>query len=148
MHLSIGRMRKIKVSLVWLCVAGPILAPGSEIRAEDDHLGLVEYEIACMPCHGVDARGKGPSADTLNQKPPDLTQIAKSNGGQFPVNAVAEVIDGRKLVAAHGSRVMPVWGNRYRVYAEPGESKALVERRARRRIEALVRYIQTLQDSR
>ena len=36
--------------------------------------------------------------------------LAKKNGGVFPVNAVYEVIDGRKSVNAHGTREMPIWG--------------------------------------
>jgi hypothetical protein len=49
--------------------------------------------------------------------PPDLTVLAKKNGGVFPVSRVYEVIDGRQAVAAHGPRDMPIWGNRYRLTA-------------------------------
>jgi hypothetical protein len=46
----------------------------------------------------------------LKATPPDLTVLAKNNGGVFPFSKVSEVIDGRKVVAAHGTREMPVWG--------------------------------------
>ena len=113
--------------------------------AEDEHQGVIEYEIACMPCHGLHGKGDGRQASGFNAQPSDLTRIAKSNGGKFPFDRVMAIIDGRELVAAHGQRAMPVWGNRYRVYVEPGETRTVVERRAKRRIRALTRYVQTLQ---
>ena len=30
-----------------------------------EHLGFVEFEIACTPCHGVEGRGDGPLASSL-----------------------------------------------------------------------------------
>ena len=68
----------------------------------DDHLGIVEYEISCMPCHGINGRGDGPKARTLVTPPADLTQIARSNGGAFPTKRIAEMIDGRSIVGTHG----------------------------------------------
>ena len=114
-------------------------------KAQDEHLGITEYELACMACHGVDGRGDGPLAKTLKARPADLTQISKANGGRFPSKKVAEMIDGRAAVAAHGSREMPVWGGRYRA-AESGDSPKMVEQRARAQIDALVKYLQTLQE--
>jgi hypothetical protein len=39
--------------------------------------------------------------------------LSKNNNGVFPLNAVYEVIDGRKSIKAHGTREMPIWGLRY-----------------------------------
>jgi hypothetical protein len=36
--------------------------------------------------------------------------LAKRNDGEFPIAAVNEIIDGRTLIAAHGTREMPIWG--------------------------------------
>jgi hypothetical protein len=47
---------------------------------------------------------------------------------------------------SHGSREMPVRGHRYRAATEPGDSPAAVERRARAQINALVRYLETIQE--
>lgn len=66
-----------------------------------------------MAGHGSAAKGDGPMADQLGTAPAGLTQLAKKNGGIFPINAVYEKIDGRQEVKAHGSREMPVWGYRY-----------------------------------
>ena len=85
------------------------------VLADDPHLGITEYEIACMPCHGVNGRGDGRLAKSLSKPPADLTQIAKSHEGKFPMQEVEEMIDGRAIVAAHGGRDMPVWGDRYRL---------------------------------
>jgi hypothetical protein len=60
----------------------------------------------------------------LKVPPPDLTVLAKKNNGVFPFNSVYEIIDGRKTVIAHGTRDMPIWGDRY----APEPSKALIPR--------------------
>ena len=66
-----------------------------------------------MACHGLDGNGKGPLSAELKSQPADLTILAKRNDGVFPVNAIYEVIDGRKAIKAHGTREMPIWGFRY-----------------------------------
>ena len=121
------------------------LAAARDAPARDLHLGVIEYELSCLPCHGLDGRGKGPQARTLARRPADLTQLAKSNNGRFPADRVAEMIDGRSSVAAHGPRAMPVWGERYRIRVDPGDTDAYVEKRAREQIEALVAYIRSIQ---
>ena len=52
----------------------------------------------------------GPMSRMLKTPPPNLTLLAKSNGGQFPFLRVLEMIDGRNMIEVHGSREMPVWG--------------------------------------
>lgn len=114
-------------------------------QSDDEHLGLTEYELACMPCHGVDGRGDGPLAKKLKTPPSDLTQLAKSNGGMLPNPRIKKFIDGRADVAAHGAREMPVWGDRYRLTGLPNETRRDAEQRTRARIDALVRYVKRLQ---
>lgn len=116
------------------------------VKAEDSHLGITEYELSCMPCHGLNGRGDGPRAKSLKSAPADLTRIAKSNGGVFPARKLAEIIDGRAIVSAHGQREMPVWGDRYRVQVEESERASAIDRRARAQISALVEYLRTLQE--
>lgn len=41
---------------------------------------------------------------------PDLTLLARNNGGRFPYNRVRNTIMGEDMFASHGSREMPVWG--------------------------------------
>jgi hypothetical protein len=58
----------------------------------------------------MDGRGDGPVASALGQRPPDLTQIARSHGGKFPFLETVAAIDGTREVRAHGVSEMPVWG--------------------------------------
>ncbi len=127
------------------CAALQFLNSGI-LWAQDEHLGITEYEIACMPCHGLEGRGDGPLGASLKVMPKDLTQIARNNNGIFPAGKVAAMIDGRATDAAHGFREMPVWGDRYRKVAEPGESTSTVDSRARMQIDALVRYLEEIQE--
>jgi mono/diheme cytochrome c family protein len=71
------------------------------------------YVEACASCHGMDGRGVGPVALSLATQPPDLTTMAARRGGEYPYDELASYIDGRKAVVAHGSREMPVWGERF-----------------------------------
>lgn len=64
----------------------------------------------CAACHGKDAKGNGPAATALNVAPADLTALAKKNGGKFPSDRVATVLNGQANLAAHGNKEMPVWG--------------------------------------
>ncbi len=72
--------------------------------------GAEMYRSYCASCHGLDMRGDGPAARSLKNGVPDLTQMAKKNRGKFPSERVAQMIVGESLVAAHGSKGMPVWG--------------------------------------
>lgn len=47
-------------------------------------------------------------ANVVNIPSPNLTLLAKNNGGVFPMLGVLQVIDGRSGVRAHGG-VMPLW---------------------------------------
>lgn len=80
--------------------------------AEKAASGKNEFRNSCALCHGADGKGGG-LADLLKTAPPDLTMLSKKNGGKFPADRVAAMIDGRELVKGHGDRDMPAWGNRY-----------------------------------
>jgi mono/diheme cytochrome c family protein len=72
--------------------------------------GQEMYESYCASCHGKGAMGDGPAAPALKVPPPNLTDVAKRNGGKFPDTHIAAVIRGEADMPAHGSREMPVWG--------------------------------------
>jgi hypothetical protein len=44
---------------------------------------------------------------------PDLTLIARRNGGTFPRDRIEKIIDGRYMLAVHGTRTMPIWGDTF-----------------------------------
>jgi len=65
----------------------------------------------CAACHGTRGAGEGPMGPALKTKVPDLTLIAKRNGGTFPTDLVQAVIAGEKSTGlSHGTREMPLWG--------------------------------------
>lgn len=110
-------------------------------------LGKQEYQENCAVCHGANGKGSGPYVELLQKRPPDMTQLTKSNGGVFPVNRVYETIEGAN-VPSHGSRDMPIWGMDYRIKAAeyfvdvPYDPEPYV----RARILTLLEYINRLQE--
>jgi mono/diheme cytochrome c family protein len=109
-------------------------------RAADGDLGARLYFNHCAACHGADGEGGGPVATTINLAMPNLRDVAMRNGGVFPAAAVTAYIDGRDMPASHGERQMPIWGDVFR-----GAEQGTAERTARRRIAALVDFIESLQ---
>jgi mono/diheme cytochrome c family protein len=93
----------------------------------------------CAVCHGKDAKDGGPAADALKKRPADLTQLSRKNGGKFPEIQVMTFITGDEVVAAHGSRDMPVWGQLFRSLSP--NSPELVRLRAAN----LMEYIKSFQ---
>ncbi|HET9063322.1 MAG TPA: c-type cytochrome [Candidatus Binatia bacterium] len=91
----------------------PALASGAPVASAVQQAGRDYYVEACASCHGMDGRGAGPVALSLATQPPDLTTMAARRGGEYPYDELASYIDGRKAVVAHGSREMPVWGERF-----------------------------------
>jgi mono/diheme cytochrome c family protein len=116
----------------------------------EENPGRNEFLRSCASCHGVSGKGDGPVAKSLRPRPSDLTKLSEANNGVFPVSRVHEVIDGRIERLVHGTRDMPVWGERYMEELISPESpnfvsKEWAEAMVRRRISALVEYISTLQ---
>ncbi len=109
--------------------------------------GMREYDVSCAVCHGMTGKGDGPYKSALTKVPTDLTQLTKHNAGTFPFDRVYESIDGRKAVGAHGTRDMPIWGQRYQLAAAeyyidvPYDPDVYV----RGRILALTEYVNRLQ---
>jgi mono/diheme cytochrome c family protein len=116
------------------------LAFGCSIANAAEPTGAALFATHCAVCHGDEAEGGGPAAAVMAIAVPNLRTLAKRNGGAFPADAVASYIDGREQRAAHGSRVMPIWGDFLRAEDAPG-----AERSVRSRIAALVAFIEQLQ---
>lgn len=100
------------------------------------------YSANCASCHGRYAEGDGPAAVDASRSVPDLRYLAARNSGVFPRDRVADVIDGREIVKAHGDRLMPVWGQ---VFAELDETNGSKEARAAAKVQALVDYLVEIQ---
>jgi mono/diheme cytochrome c family protein len=84
-----------------------VVIPVDKTQAFDGKQMYVNY---CAPCHGVDARGRGPVASALRTSPPDLTLLSKFNRGKFPDTHIVTVLQTGADVPSHGSVEMPVWG--------------------------------------
>jgi hypothetical protein len=112
-------------------------------------IGRIEFMSGCAQCHGIDGRGDGIIADYLTVEVPDLTTIQRDNDGVFPAGVLYEIIEGLDGIAAHGTRTMPAWGDRYssQAYMVLGWPHDLADRQAfiRSRILALVEHIADIQ---
>jgi mono/diheme cytochrome c family protein len=97
------------------------------------------FRTYCASCHGKDAKGGGPAASALKTAAPDLTTLAKGNGGKFPKELVAGVLSGQASPAAHGDPEMPVWGLMF-WRASHGHEKEVQQRIAK-----ISRYLESLQ---
>jgi mono/diheme cytochrome c family protein len=102
--------------------------------------GAYTYKTYCASCHGADGKGEGPLTDRLRFRPPDLTQIARKNGGTFPTERVHRIVDGRRPLKGHGGPEMPIWGDAFKS-ADTGYDDAQVKAK----IQAVVAYLRTIQ---
>jgi mono/diheme cytochrome c family protein len=96
------------------------------------------FRAYCASCHSSDAKGHGPAARALKGEVPDLTALARHNKGVFPVAQVRATIIGDDVMAAHGSREMPVWGPIFHQVEDDVD-------RGNVRLENLVKYLESIQ---
>lgn len=101
--------------------------------------GQEMYKTYCAVCHGTDGKGNGPAAEALKVPPTDLTVLTEKNGGKYPALKVAAVIRGEEVLAAHGSKEMPIWGHLF--WTMSGGHEAEVQQR----VANLNKYIESLQ---
>ena len=133
-------MRWVNLTLLAALVATAAAARSQERSSlPADDTGRVLFVQHCSACHGTSGRGDGPAADTFRTRPPDLTRLASRNGGVFAADRIHRVIDGRG-VTAHGTPEMPVWGEVFR------RKPNLDEDAVKARIEAIVRYLRSIQE--
>ena len=100
------------------------------------------HSLPSASCHGSNADGHGFVARALAQPPRDLRQLGEGNDTSLLVDRLVRVIDGRKLVTAHGEREMPVWGERFGDIQGEGTPR---EKGVRERINAIVAYLMSIQ---
>jgi nucleotide-binding universal stress UspA family protein/mono/diheme cytochrome c family protein len=137
-----GTTRSSMLSLIAVAVllaAGGCARARSDASADDYTSGAYLFRTFCASCHGVSGRGDGPIAGALRVPTPDLTVLAARSGDVFPRREVFESIDGRRAVGIHGPSGMPIWGDALR--QTQGQDEAII----RRRIDALVLHIESLQ---
>jgi mono/diheme cytochrome c family protein len=134
--------------IVLAVIAMVIMAPAQEPKKEIKRVpvkptsaesGQEMYKAYCAVCHGTEGKGNGPAADALKVPPPDLTALAGKNGGKYPAIKVSAIIRGEEVLAAHGSKDMPMWGQLF--WSMSGGHEAEVQQR----VANLNKYIESLQ---
>jgi mono/diheme cytochrome c family protein len=131
------------LGLLTVCVPALVVAQNTVIKQVPVRTTLTMegpdlYAEYCAVCHGKDGKGGGPAAAALKKEPADLTQLARKNGGKFDELHVQGVITGADVLAAHGSRDMPMWGS---VFASMTTNEGI----RRIRINALLKHVETMQ---
>jgi mono/diheme cytochrome c family protein len=106
--------------------------------------GELEFQTSCAVCHGVDARGQGIMSKHLSLPAANLRHLAQRHSGKFPFWEVYRVIEGRGVVPGHGSRDMPIWGDRFR--ADGGVDGKVAQARVAGRILSVVFFLEYIQE--
>jgi len=106
--------------------------------------GREDYQLACGGCHAADATGNGPTARKKGFDAPDLTGLARANGGNFPRERLRVMIDGRSGDRGHGYP-MPIWGDRFRALSGYKTGTPEAEAEGRARINGILDYLERVQ---
>ena len=115
------------------------LAAGNDVA--DGKRYFVKY---CASCHGINGDGHGPVASELSKPPTNLRLLGEKYGMPLPAARLASLVDGRSAVRAHGSREMPVWGEKLYQLGEGERGDTGVSEA----IGKIVAYLNTIQDRR
>lgn len=118
------------------------LSTGATSAEAAEYDGAELYALNCANCHGVYGEGNGAVMPDLSVVLLDLRYLAARNNGEFPMQFVLKIVDGREVRAAHGPSGMPVWGAEF----ERGEgTNAAAEARVTQKIQAIVDFIGSIQ---
>ena len=141
----------MRTTMCLIALSAGFAASTTMALAQAGGMGEYEYLNSCAACHGVSGKGDGPVTDFLSgATPSDLTVLQKNNGGVFPLLAVYDTIGGTAEASVHGSRDMPIWGNRFRQRLDTSDvpdsfSTLETELYVHARILALVEYLASIQ---
>jgi len=142
-HMFVAVLAGIMSSAVVTLAQQPVPAiknvPIQPTSATD---GKQMYTTYCAVCHGADGKGAGPAAKAMKVTPANLTQLNKKNGGAFPSNHVATVLQFGIENPAHGSAQMPIWGDLLRSLSANSQDPAPL---VHQRINNLTDYLKQIQ---
>jgi mono/diheme cytochrome c family protein len=131
-----------KILVLAALLSAPLVLQASDLNPFLDYNGDQLFQRFCASCHGPQGYGDGPVAPSLKVLIPDLTELTKRAGGRFPADRVHEIIDGRAVLTAHGTRPMPVWGYELEAQVPPDQSGRAV---AQGLIDRLVEHLRSIQ---
>jgi hypothetical protein len=117
--LYLNTPRRRATALIVALILSPAGAIAVHAQEFTDYSGKQLYMRFCAACHGASGTGDGVVAGSLRIIVPDLTRIARRQGGIFNEERVLRMIDGRTTIPPHGTREMPVWGQEFE-----GDSRA------------------------
>lgn len=138
----------MKPTLLAMAILTAGTGAGSATRATAQPLSEVVgadlYAYYCASCHGTEGKGNGPMAAYLTVKVPDLTTLARRNGGKFPLGEVVDMIDGTARPPGHGGP-MPVFSSVFTRELDPETDgiSAVIDQQGR--ILTLARFVGALQ---
>ena len=144
-HRTVSLSLIFSVTIIIFCASSITIAFATEL---DDLVmdGEKEFQENCAICHGNDAKGDGPYTIALTVKPSDLTKLLIENDGYFPFLETFMIIDGREMIRLHGTRLMPVWGDRYKEDTWSHVSPEYANTLARGRIFELLIFLYSIQE--
>ncbi len=125
---------------VWISIGAAVMllaaigTASAQMSARNDGRNL--YRQYCATCHGLDAKGGGPTAPSLKKTPTDLT-LMQEKGEKFPGERVQHAIEGTGEAGPHGTREMPVWGRAFRYTKGTPPPELAINR--------LVEYVESIQ---
>lgn len=146
MSARIENLCRLGTIAVGLALLASLLAAAEGRPPPDEESvarGRFLYRVYCLNCHGETGRGNGVSAPLLKIEPTDLTRLARGNDGEFPLDRVYRVIDGREEIRGHGSRRMPIWGLSF----QDLDNDVNQENDVREKILNVIDYLQSIQGS-
>ena len=114
-------------------------APEAEITT-----GRSDYQKFCVDCHGPEGKGDGPLADSLTQKPVDITKVAARHGGVFPKTSVMSHIYG--YTAGRSESPMPEFGDILEGRTVMYDTGDGIETPTPWRLVALTEYVEGMQE--
>jgi mono/diheme cytochrome c family protein len=146
------KSRRFSLAPVAVCTAlAMLVAPGRSqeqkpqvnvkklpVQQTGEIAGANLFRSYCATCHGRDGKGDGPAASALKTTPPDLTVLARNNGGKFPEDHLMHILSNESEYPVHGSKDMPVWGPIFRKMG-PDQNMGML------RAHNVVQYLRSIQ---
>jgi hypothetical protein len=109
--------------------------------------GRLQFNDKCAVCHGLEAKGDGALAASLNQQPADLTRLSKRNSGTFPKSETFAKIWGRgvEILATHQMIEMPAFYDAP-VFGHDDDFESDAGRLSPAQIQEIISFLMTIQE--
>jgi len=138
-------MKRRNIGLIAILMLTLTVATAARAADKNDVAdGEKYFRRYCASCHGMNGAGDGPVAASLSKSPSNLRLLSDKYGSPLPVAKLADLIDGRDAVRAHGTAEMPVWGERLYALGQGDQGEMGIGEI----IGKIVAYLETIQDRR